>query len=306
MEPHMIVNPGAGSISALQPAWAKASDFLELTKPRLTSLVLFSTFVGFCVGTPGSVPLLLLFHTLAGTALMAGGASAFNMYTERELDALMKRTALRPLAAGRLKSGQALLFALGISVAGFVYLFVFVNHLTSLLSAIIFASYLFLYTPLKTKTWLCTLAGAIPGALPIMMGWAGANGALSSGACMLFAIVFLWQLPHFYSIGWMHREDYARAGLSVLSVIDSSGRRTGRQATAFIAILIVCTLLPACIGLAGPAYVVGALTLGSVFLAFGIHFARLRDSLSARMLFVVSALYLPALLLLLMFDKLAR
>ncbi len=300
----MKVNPEADSIATRRLSWAKTSDFLELTKPKLTSLILFTTFVGFCVGIPGPIPMLLLFHTLAGTALVAGGASAFNMYTERELDALMKRTAFRPLAAGRIRSDQAWFFALGISVAGFVYLFVFVNHLTSLLSATVFASYLFLYTPLKTRTWLCTLAGAFPGALPTVMGWVAANGRLGSGAWVLFAMVFLWQIPHFYSIGWMHREDYARAGLPVLSVVDWDGRRTGRQAVMFIAILIVATLLPARMGLAGPTYIAGAIALGSVFLAYGIHFARLRHRLSARRLFVVSALYLPALLVLLVLDGL--
>jgi len=299
----MRIDHAAVSISASQLTWAKASDFLELTKPRLTSLVLFTTLVGFSAGSRGSIPLMLLLHMLVGAALMAGGASAFNMYAERALDALMKRTALRPLAAGRLRSGQVLIFALGISVGGFVYLYVLVNPLTGILSAVTFASYLFLYTPLKTRTWLCTLAGAIPGALPIVMGWAGARGDLSLGTWVLFAIVFLWQLPHFYSIGWMYREDYARAGLPVLSVVDMSGQRTGRQAVLFIATLIVFTFLPARIGLAGPAYLAGAAILGFVFLAYGIHFSRLRDRLSARRLFVVSALYLPALLILLMLDK---
>jgi protoheme IX farnesyltransferase len=299
----MKTSPEAISISAPRFAWAKTSDFLELTKPRLTFLVLFSTFVGFYIGTEGTIPLPLLLHTLLGTYLMAGGTSAFNMYVERELDALMKRTALRPLAAGRLKAGHALLFALAASVGGFVYLYVFVNHLTSLLSAIIFAGYLFLYTPLKTKTWWCTLAGAFPGALPIAMGWAGANGSLSPKAWLLFAIVFFWQIPHFYSIGWMYREDYARAGLPVLSVIDWSGQRTGRQAMLFLSVLVAFTLLPALTGMAGSAYFAGAVGLGAVFLAFGISFARLRNHHSAHRLFVVSALYLPALLILLMLDK---
>lgn len=299
-------NPGSGSIWQPRLAWAKTSDFLELTKPRLTSLVLFTTLVGFCVGTHGSISLSLLLQTLAGTALMAGGASAFNMYAERALDARMNRTALRPLAAGRLRSGQALFFALMISVSGLVYLYFFVNRLTSLLSAIVFAGYLFLYTPLKTRTWLCTPVGAIPGALPIVMGWTAANGAFSSEAWVLFAIVFLWQLPHFYSIGWMHREDYARARFPVLPVVDLNGRRTGRQAVLYIAVLIAWTLLPARLGLAGPAYLVGAVLFGSIFLACGIHFARLCDRLSAQRLFIASALYLPALLILLMFDKLAR
>ena len=304
----MTANPGAdpisAQISAPQPAWAKACDFLELTKPRLTSLVLFTTFVGFWVGAAGSVPLLLLFHTMAGTALVAGGASAFNMYTERELDVMMKRTVLRPLASRRLKAGHALLFALGISAAGFVYLFVFVNHLTSLLSAIIFAGYIFFYTPLKTKTWLCTFTGALPGALPIVMGWTAANGALALGAAVLFAIVFLWQIPHFYAIGWMYREDYAKAGFSMLSVVDASGRRTARQAIFFIALLIVATLLPVPFGKAGILYLSGAAILNSIFMAYGIHFARLRSHPSARQLFVCSALYLPALLILLMLDSL--
>jgi protoheme IX farnesyltransferase len=301
----MRLNPGAASMSAPQLILTKTSDFIELTKPRLTSLVLFTTLVGFCSGISGPIPVLLLLHTLVGTALMAGGASAFNMYVERELDALMKRTALRPLAAGRLKSAHALLFALAISTGGFIYLFFFVNHLTSLLSAIIFSGYLFLYTPLKTRTWWCTFAGAVPGALPIMMGWTGAMGSLSWEAWLLFTIVFLWQLPHFYSIGWMYREDYAHARLPVLSVIDWSGRRTGRQAVVFILILICFTLLPYPIDLAGLSYLAGATMLGVIFLAFGIHFARLRDRLSARRLFVASALYLPALLILLMLDRLA-
>jgi protoheme IX farnesyltransferase len=299
----MRLSTGEASISAPRLVWAKTSDFLELTKPRLTSLVLFTTLVGFYMGAKGSISLLLLLHTLAGTALMAGGASAFNMYVERELDALMKRTAFRPLATGRLKSRHALLFALAISVGGFIYLYVFVNHLTSLLSAIIFASYLFLYTPLKTRTWWCTLAGAVPGALPIAMGWAGTNGSLSLKAWLLFAIVFLWQLPHFYSIGWMYREDYARAGLPVISVIDLSGQRTGRQAIMFISMLIIFTLLPFRIGMAGLGYLAGATVLGSVFLIYGISFARSRNHDSAQRLFVVSALYLPALLVLLMLDK---
>jgi heme o synthase len=301
----MKADPGVNSIPRSSILWAGAADYLELTKPGLTSLVVFTTFAGFCIGTQGSIPFGLLFHTLFGTALMAGGAATFNMHAERGVDALMKRTALRPLAAGRLKSKPALLFAFGISTAGFVCLHVFVNHLASLLSAIIFAAYLFLYTPLKAKTWLCTFAGAIPGALPIAVGWAGANAALSSGAWVLFSIVFFWQFPHFYSISWMHREDYARAGLHVLSVVDRSGHRTARHVVLVIAILIFCSLLPAFTGLAVPAYLIGAIVLGSAFLAYAIHFARRRNYLSARRLFVASALYLPFLLMLLLLARLS-
>lgn len=291
------------SIPAAQIPRTRTSDFIALTKPKLTSLVLFTALVGFCTGIQGSIPLMLLFHTLIGTALMSGGASAFNMYTEQQTDALMSRTALRPLVAGRIQSGQALVFAFLISIGGLVYLYVFVNHLTSLLSAIIFACYLFLYTPLKTRTWLCTLVGAVPGALPIVMGWTSATGSLSSNAWVLFAIVFFWQIPHFYAIGWMYRDEYARAGLPVLSVIDMNGKRTGRQAVAFIAILIFISLLPYLAGITGPAYPIGAVVLGSAFLGFGIHFARVRDHQSARRLFLVSALYLPALMVLLVFGR---
>jgi heme o synthase len=302
----MKAEPGTASITSSAIPHARASDFIRLTKPKLSLLVLFTTFVGFCTALTEPMPLLLLFHTLLGTALISGGASAFNMYTEQGTDALMKRTALRPLATGRLQSGQVLLFAFLISISGLTYLYVLVNHLTSLLSAIIFACYLFLYTPLKTRTWLSTIVGAVPGALPIVMGWTAASGTLSLGAWVLFAIVFCWQIPHFYAIGWMYREDYARAGLPVLSVIDMDGQRTGRQAVAFISVLILISLVPFLTGMASSAYAAGAVLFGLAFLAFGIHFARLRDRLSARRLFLASALYLPTLLLLLVFDRLTR
>jgi heme o synthase len=286
-----------------QPMRAKASDFFELIKPKLTTLVLFSTAVGFCIGSQRSIRFGLLVHTLLGTALVAGGASALNMYAERDSDARMTRTALRPLAAGRIPSKAALFFAFGASAAGSVYLYFAVNHLVSLLSVIILAAYLFVYTPLKAKTWLCTLAGAVPGALPVVMGWSSANGALSPGAWVLFSILFFWQIPHFYSISWMHREDYLRAEFPVLSAIDASGRRTGRQTVIFIAVLIFCTLLPAFMGMSRSLYPAGAIVLGSIFLSYGIYFARRRDRLSARRLFVVSAFYLPALWMLILMDK---
>ncbi len=300
----MRANPGAVSVSALQLSWTKASEFLSLTKPRLTSLVLFTTLVGFYAGTPGSIQVQLLVHTLIGTALIAGGSTAFNMYRERDLDALMKRTALRPLAAGKLSSGHALLFALAISAGGFAGLYIFVNHLTSFLSAVIFASYIFLYTPLKTKTWLCTFVGAVPGALPVVMGWTAARSSLSPSAWILFAIVFLWQIPHFHAIGWMHRDDYARAGLPMLSVIDAGGDRISRQILLSVAVLIAITILPFFFNLAGSAYLAGAAILGLIFLGFAAYFARKRNPGSARKLFIASAIYLPALFILLMIDRL--
>jgi protoheme IX farnesyltransferase len=285
-------------------SWARTSDFLELTKPRITLLVLTTTLVGFYVGQSGSVPLLLLGHTLLGTALVAGGASAFNMYLERHLDALMKRTSGRPLPSGRLHSREAYLFATAISCAGTLYLYAFVNPLTSQVSAVTFASYLFLYTPLKRRTWLCTLIGAAPGALPAVMGWTAGTGRLAPGAFVLFAIVFLWQLPHFYAIGWMYREDYARAGFPMLAVIDAGGSRTSRQAILYIVSLVLVTVIPTLMGMTGLVYLSGALLLGILFLVYGLTFSRLRNRISAKRLFLASICYLPVLLALMMADKL--
>ncbi|MBN2244119.1 MAG: protoheme IX farnesyltransferase [Acidobacteria bacterium] len=283
--------------------WVRTSDFIHLTKPRIISLVLFTTFVGFYTGIDGPVSLRMLFHTLAGTALVAGGAGAFNMYIERRLDVLMERTARRPLAAGRLQPGAALIFAMAISMGGFLYLYVLVNHLAGMLSAIIFAGYLILYTPLKRKTWLSTFLGAIIGALPAVLGWTAANNRVSCEPWILFAIVFLWQMPHFYAIGWMNREDYRRAGFSLLPAIDRDGRRISRQALLFIALLVTATSLPYLTGNAGELYLAGAAAAGFAFLAFGWHFARSRTQYSARNLFTASALYLPLLLTLLILDK---
>jgi heme o synthase len=299
----MKSDPATAAYPPAHLTWARASDFVELTKPKIVFLVLFTAFVGFYCGTAGPIPFLLLLHTLAGTALAAGGAAAFNMWMERGSDAKMKRTALRPLAAGRLQATPALLFSIAISAAGLLYLFFFVNIPTALLSAIILASYLLLYTPLKKKTWLCTLVGAVPGALPVVLGWTSASAELSSGSWALFAIVFLWQLPHFYSIGWMYREDYAQARLPMLSVIDCSGKRTSLQAVASIFLLVIASAIPFFLNLAGLIYLFGAMSLGLAFLAFGLHFARLRNRIAAHRLFIYSAVYLPALLLLLILDK---
>lgn len=282
---------------------SRAADFLELTKPRITLLVLATTMVGFYLAAPVSIPLALLSHTLLGIGLVAGGASALNMWLERRPDSLMRRTAGRPLPSGRLQSGHALSFALVLSGAGLVYLFLWVNHLTSALAVITLLTYLFLYTPLKTRTWLCTLVGAVPGALPPILGWIAATGKISLGGILLFVIVFLWQLPHFYAIGWMYREDYARAGFPMLPVIDTTGRRTGWQASAYILALILVTLLPTAAGLAGFLYLAGAVLSGICFLVCGVLFARLRDFVSARRLFVVSVFYLPLLMALLVIDK---
>jgi len=296
----------AASVSPHRLVGVVASNFVQLTSPRVKLLVLATTFAGFYSAADGTVPLLLLINTLFGTALAAGGASALNMYAERELDAMMRRTALRPLPSHRLQPTKALVFALSLSTVGIIWLLLFVNHITGLLSAVSLVSYLFFYTPLKTRTWVCTLVGAVPGALPAMMGWTAVDARLSSGAWVFFAIVFLWQLPHFYSIGWMYREDYAKAGFPFLSSIDTTGNRTGRQTVFFLAALIVVSLIPPAIGLTGTVYLAGAVALGLGFMAYGVSFAHTRDLPSARRLFLASICYLPALLTLLMSDKVVR
>jgi protoheme IX farnesyltransferase len=293
------------SVAPLIPVLARTRglDYLELTKPRITLLVLATTLVGFYLGSEGKLQVLPLLHALFGTGLVAAAASALNMWLERDLDSLMKRTVGRPLPAGRLQPGEALAFSLVIAAAGLVYLFLFANVLATALAAITLLSYLFVYTPLKTRTWLCTLIGAVPGAVPPMIGWAAANGELAYGAWILFAIVFFWQMPHFYAIAWMHREDYRRAGFPMLPIIDRDGKRTSRQVSLYLSALILVTLLPSAIGLAGSAYLIGALALGLIFLASGLYFARMRDRISALRLFIISVCYLPALMALLAIDK---
>lgn len=300
----MKANVDSVSPSALF-TWARAADFLELTKPRITALVLVTVFVGFYLGAQTRFPLIILGNTLLGTALVAAGASALNMWLERSRDSRMQRTLNRPLPAGRMQSREAMVFAVALSAVGIIYLTALVNALTGLLAAATLLSYVFLYTPLKTRTWLCTLVGAVPGATPPLIGWAAATGDLSLGAWVLFAIVFFWQLPHFFAIAWIYREDYARAGFPMLAVIDATGGRTSRQVSLYIAALFIVTFIPASIGLAGTVYLAGAILLGLSFLAFGLLFARRRDQVSARQLFLVSVCYLPALLTLLIVDKIA-
>jgi protoheme IX farnesyltransferase len=284
---------------------SRTADFLELTKPGITLLVITTTMAGFYFGARTPISLLRLANTLLGTALVAGGASALNMYVERDLDSRMRRTAHRPLPTGRLQPEEALAFALSIAVAGMVFLFAFVNPLTSLLSAVTLISYLFLYTPLKTRTWLCTLIGAAPGALPVIMGWAAAGGRIEIGGWVLFAIVFLWQIPHFYAVGWMYREDYARAGFPMLPVVDPSGIRTSRQINVYIALLVAATALPSLVGLTGFFFLAGATVLGLPFLYFGFSFVRQRARAAAKRVFLYSICYLPILLVLLVIDKVA-
>lgn len=281
--------------------WA---DLLALTKPRITALVLVTTGVGFYLATTGAVDVALLLHTLLGTALLAGGTNALNQYAERGPDARMKRTRDRPIPSGRLAPGAALAFAAAISALGALYLAVAVNPLTALLGACALGMYVFLYTPLKRRTWWCTIVGAVPGAIPPMMGWAAVRGDVGAVAWVLFGIVFLWQLPHFYAIAWIYRSDYARAGFPMLPVVDTDGSRTSRQVVASTLALVAVSVWTSVLGLTGALYLVGALALGAGFLGFGVWLAGQRSGSSARRLFLASVVYLPVLFLLMVVDKL--
>jgi len=277
--------------------------FTELIKARLTFLVLLTTLVGFYVGFPGPLDFALLFHTMLGTALLAGGASALNQYLEREHDARMERTEDRPLPSGRMQPGTVLVIGGVCGGLGLIYLAAAVNPLTSLLGAITLGSYLFIYTPLKRVTTLNTIVGAIPGALPPLMGWAAARNEITAGGWSLFAILFFWQLPHFLAIAWIYREQYARAGFVMLPVVDKSGLLTGRQAVSHTLGLLPVSLGPVLFHLAGPVYLCGALVLGLAYLWCAVRFSRDLSLARARQLFLVSILYLPLLLGVMVFDK---
>jgi heme o synthase len=277
----------------------RVADFIELTKPRITVLVLITTLVGFYMGSRDGLRLLLLFHTILGTALVAGGASALNQYFERDLDARMLRTRNRPLPDGRLLAGEALRFSTIISLMGIAYLSLFVNPLTGALGALTLAAYIFVYTPLKTRTTFCTLIGAIPGAMPPLMGWTAARGEIDAVALTLFAILFLWQMPHFFAIAWIFTEDYARGGFSM----HTSGLSTGRQIIFFCCALIPVSLLPTMLGVTGTLYFVGSMLLSFVYLGYGFAVALFRSNTHAQRLLRFSVLYLPVLLVLMMLDK---
>jgi heme o synthase len=278
-------------------------EFLTLTKPRITLLVVCTTLVGFYLGAPGSVPVWLLVHTLVGTAWIAAGASALNMAFEWEPDSRMRRTENRPIPSGRLSTLQATYFGSALCFAGALHLFIFVNALTSALSVITALLYLFAYTPLKRRTSLCTVVGAIPGAIPPMMGWTAVRNSLDFEAWWLFAILFLWQLPHFLSIAWLYREDYERGGFPMLPVLDKEGKQTSRQIILETLALLCITLLPATLGVFDQIYFVGAFILGVLFLYMGIRLARAKNAFSARRLLLTSVLYLPCLLILMMIAK---
>lgn len=289
---------------ALTGTRARALDFIALGKPRLNFLVVVSALAGYVVGGSEWPVAVRLVGMLVGTGLVAGGASAFNQVYERDVDALMRRTRLRPLPDGRVQPSEAIAFAAAISVTGLAVLAATANLLSTAVALATLLIYVGVYTPLKRRTSFATVIGAIPGALPPIIGWAAARGSLSPEAWTLFGIVFLWQLPHFLAIAWMCRDDYARAGFPMLPVIEPDGRSTGRQAVLYGAALIPLSLAPTLMRLTGDVYFAGALVLGLVFLALTIRFARRRSDRDARTLFLSSIIYLPLIWVLMIADKL--
>lgn len=287
---------------ALQ-ASTRAADFVALAKPRLNFLVVISALAGYAMGGGDGHDVLRVLYTLLGTGLVASGASAFNQLIERDRDGLMNRTRLRPLPDGRLQSFDAAVFASVLSIAGLLILVAGVNVLSAIVAFVTLATYALIYTPMKRRTSFATVVGAIPGALPPVIGWAAARDTLSQGAWVLFGIVFLWQLPHFLAIAWMYREDYARAGFPMLPVIEPDGRSTGRQAVVYTAALLPVALAPTLLGMSGAVYFAGALVLTITFLGMSLRFALTREGRDARRLFFTSIAYLPLLWILMIVDR---
>jgi len=283
---------------------ATAADWLELAKPRITVMVVFTALVGFVTGSTASPWTLLLAAALAGTGLVAAGASVLNQVMERDTDALMLRTRTRPIPSGRIRPGEARVFGALLTATGLVVLVGLCGPLAAAVALATWVSYLFAYTPLKRRTPLATLVGAVPGALPPVIGWAAARDRLDAGAFVLFAILFLWQVPHFLAIAWLYREDYARAGFPMLPVLDREGSFTGRQAVLHSLALLLVSLAPTAAGLAGLAYAAGALVLGVALTLLALRLARARDLVAARGLFLASVVYLPALSSLLLAARL--
>jgi heme o synthase len=279
------------------------ADLAELVKARLTLLVLLTTAVGFYLGSESPVNYVALFHVVFGTAAAAAGAAALNQWWERRVDALMRRTRTRPIPAGRMPPLQALVLGIALSVFGVAYLAIVCNLLSATLTAITIGIYIFAYTPLKRTSTGNTAVGAIPGAIPPMIGWAAARGNIGAGAWSLFAIVFLWQLPHFFAIAWMYREDYSRAGFRMISSDDRSGEKSASQSVFFCILLLVMAGLPAFLGVVNFVYLAIELLLSGLFIAIAMRFLRMRTASAARALFLASIVYLPLVLAALVLTK---
>ena len=277
-------------------------DYIELTKPRITWLIVMSTAIGYYFGHSGAWAIWPMVHTLFGTALIASGTAALNQWYERDADRHMRRTQDRPLPSGRLQAKPALWFGIALAVAGCLEIGFGANWFTALLGLVTLFAYLFLYTPLKQKTWWSTTIGAFPGAMPPLIGFAGAAGKLTAEAWVLGAILFLWQFPHFYAIAWMYREDYSRAGIRMLPVVEPDGESTARQILLYSVLLIPISLLPKWMGMTGTVYLVGAFALGLWFLYSGIRVSLDRTKLRARRVLLTSVVYLPVLYALMVLD----
>jgi protoheme IX farnesyltransferase len=281
----------------------RLAAYLELTKPRITFLIVLTSAAGFTLASPARVNYTALASAMFGIALLSSGIATLNQYIERDLDALMRRTADRPLPSGKLLPWEALSFGVGLTVVAEIYLAVLVNPLSALLGLTVIAGYLFGYTPLKTRTSLSTMVGAFPGAVPPLIGWASARGEIGLEAWVLFAILFLWQFPHFLAIAWMYREDYGRAGILMLPVVEPNGRVTAQQIVVYTLLLLPVSLLPAVLGIAGRVYLYGAIILGLLFLYSSVRAAFSKSRQEARRLLLASVIYLPLLFILMVLNR---
>ena len=293
--------PAAIATEASRPAL-----FLALTKPDVSFLVVMTTAAGYALGTEGPLDWLRMAHTVFGTTLIAAGTSALNHYIERDTDALMRRTASRPLPSGQLHPREALRFGASLLITGTLYLALASNALATLLGILTSAAYLCAYTPLKRRTTLATLVGAFPGAVPPLIGWAAARGTITVEAWILYAVLFLWQFPHFDAISWVYREDYRRAGIRMLPVVDHEGKRTFREILLTSVLLVPVSLLPAVTGIAGARYFFGALVLGIMLVEVCLWAAAAKSNVRAQWLMHATVLHLPLLLGLLIYDKFSR
>ncbi|MCA1574315.1 MAG: heme o synthase [Acidobacteria bacterium] len=303
MEEFVIeLNGGIAQLERLS-ARDRVAAYVELTKPRITFLIVLTAAAGFALASPGRVDYPAMLTAMVGIALLSSGIATLNQFMEKDLDGLMRRTANRPLPSGKLSPWEALAFGIGLTVLAEIYLAVLVNPLSAVLGLTVISGYLFAYTPLKTRTSLSTFVGAFPGAVPPLIGWASARGSIGVEAWVLFAILFLWQFPHFLAIAWMYREDYTRAGILMLPVVEPDGRVTGQQIVMYTVMLLPVSLLPTLLGTAGKIYFVGAIIFGLAFLYFSVRAAFSKSRQAARHLLLASVIYLPFLFILMVLDR---
>ncbi|HXD32472.1 MAG TPA: heme o synthase [Pyrinomonadaceae bacterium] len=297
------LNPAA--VAEVEPLTLRErmSAYLELTKPRITFLIVLTAAAGFCLASRSNINWIVFSNAMIGIALLSSGIATLNQYIERDLDGLMRRTATRPLPSRRLEPWEALVFGVLLTVGAEVYLAVLVNPLTAVMGLTVIAGYLFAYTPLKTRTTLSTMVGAFPGAVPPLIGWTAARGEITIEAWVLFAILFLWQFPHFLAIAWMYREDYGRAGILMLPVVEPEGRVTAQQIVVYTIMLLPVSLLPAFLHISGKVYLYGAAILGLLFLFSSIRAAISKSRQSARQLLLASVIYLPLLFILMVLNR---